>query len=147
MSTETPELYTTLAGEGSDEFEEKRSVFIGHAKHVHDEIGELEEPLLELLSPFQVLRVVLEQDLVIVHYRIHALPADFESDRPLDASVGEVHVSELVLRHVSVNEYIQLHILQLIAAQHLANLRKRLASMDMAFACKVLIPLRHNSSQ
>lgn len=37
MSTETPELYTTLAGEGSDEFEEKRSVFIGHAKHVTSE--------------------------------------------------------------------------------------------------------------
>lgn len=37
MSTETPELYTTLAGEGSDEFEEKRSVFIGHAKHVTGE--------------------------------------------------------------------------------------------------------------
>lgn len=37
MSTETPELYTTLAGEGSDEFEEKRSLFIGHAKHVTSE--------------------------------------------------------------------------------------------------------------
>ena len=31
------ELYTTLAGEGSDEFEEKRSIFIGHAKHVTSE--------------------------------------------------------------------------------------------------------------
>ncbi len=31
------ELYTTLAGEGSDEFEEKRSVFIGHAKHITSE--------------------------------------------------------------------------------------------------------------
>ena len=37
MSTETPELYTTLAGEGSDEFEEKRSIFIGHAKHIISE--------------------------------------------------------------------------------------------------------------
>ncbi|MBP3376082.1 MAG: YigZ family protein [Clostridia bacterium] len=38
MSEETKvELYTTLAGEGSDEFEEKRSVFIGHAKHVVSE--------------------------------------------------------------------------------------------------------------
>ena len=89
-----------------------------------------------------------------VHYRIHALPADLEPDWPLDASVGEVHVSELVLRHVSVNQYTQLHILQLIAAQHLADLRKRLASMDMAFACchlersrEILIPFRHNSSQ
>lgn len=37
MDTTTPELYTTLAGEGSDEFEEKRSIFIGHAKHVTSE--------------------------------------------------------------------------------------------------------------
>ena len=33
----TPELYTTLAGEGVDEFEEKRSLFIGHAKHIKTE--------------------------------------------------------------------------------------------------------------
>ncbi len=33
----TPELYTTLAGEGSDVFEEKRSEFIGHAKHIESE--------------------------------------------------------------------------------------------------------------
>ncbi len=31
---EKPILYTTLKGEGSDEFEEKRSVFICHAKHI-----------------------------------------------------------------------------------------------------------------
>lgn len=31
------ELYTTLAGEGSDEFEERRSLFIGAAKHVTSE--------------------------------------------------------------------------------------------------------------
>ena len=37
MNIESPELYTTLAGEGSDEFEEKRSVFIGHAKHITSE--------------------------------------------------------------------------------------------------------------
>lgn len=38
MSTDTKaELYTTLAGEGVDEFEEKRSLFIGHAKHVTSE--------------------------------------------------------------------------------------------------------------
>ena len=38
MSTDkTAELYTTLAGEGIDEFEEKRSLFIGHAKHVTSE--------------------------------------------------------------------------------------------------------------
>ena len=38
MSTDiTPELYTTLAGEGVDEFEEKRSLFIGHAKHITSE--------------------------------------------------------------------------------------------------------------
>ena len=38
MSTDkTAELYTTLAGEGVDEFEEKRSLFIGHAKHVTTE--------------------------------------------------------------------------------------------------------------
>ena len=38
MSEETKaELYTTLAGEGSDEFEERRSIFIGHAKHVTTE--------------------------------------------------------------------------------------------------------------
>ncbi len=38
MSTEiTPELYTTVADEGSDEFEEKRSIFIGHAKHITSE--------------------------------------------------------------------------------------------------------------
>lgn len=38
MSTDAkPELYTTLAGEGVDEFEEKRSLFIGHAKHVTSE--------------------------------------------------------------------------------------------------------------
>ena len=38
MSTDkTAELYTTLAGEGVDEFEEKRSLFIGHAKHVTSE--------------------------------------------------------------------------------------------------------------
>ncbi len=38
MSEETKtELYTTLAGEGSDEFEERRSIFIGHAKHVTSE--------------------------------------------------------------------------------------------------------------
>lgn len=30
-------LYTTVRGEGSDEFEEKRSVFIGHAKHITTE--------------------------------------------------------------------------------------------------------------
>lgn len=33
----TPELYTTLEGEGHDEFEERRSLFIGHAKHVTTE--------------------------------------------------------------------------------------------------------------
>ena len=37
MDTMSPELYTTLAGEGSDEFEEKRSIFIGHAKHITSE--------------------------------------------------------------------------------------------------------------
>ena len=38
MSTDAKvELYTTLAGEGIDEFEEKRSLFIGHAKHVTSE--------------------------------------------------------------------------------------------------------------
>lgn len=38
MTEETKaELYTTLAGEGSDEFEERRSIFIGHAKHVTSE--------------------------------------------------------------------------------------------------------------
>ena len=37
MNIESPELYTTLAGEGSDEFEEKKSVFIGHAKHIASE--------------------------------------------------------------------------------------------------------------
>lgn len=37
MAKETPELYTTLASEGSDEFEEKRSIFIGHAKHITSE--------------------------------------------------------------------------------------------------------------
>ena len=38
MSNEIkPELYTTLAGEGSDAFEERRSEFIGFAKHVTDE--------------------------------------------------------------------------------------------------------------
>ena len=38
MSNEIrPELYTTLAGEGMDEFEERRSLFIGHAKHVTSE--------------------------------------------------------------------------------------------------------------
>ncbi len=31
------ELYTTLAGEGSDEFEERKSLFIGHAKHITSE--------------------------------------------------------------------------------------------------------------
>ena len=31
------ELYTTLAGEGSDEFEERRSLFIGAAKHITSE--------------------------------------------------------------------------------------------------------------
>ncbi len=33
----TPTLYTTLGGEGCDEFEERRSLFIGHAKHVESE--------------------------------------------------------------------------------------------------------------
>ncbi len=33
----TPTLYTTLAGMGRDEFEERRSVFIGHAAHVTSE--------------------------------------------------------------------------------------------------------------
>ena len=37
MDTISPELYVTLAGEGSDEFEEKRSIFIGHAKHITSE--------------------------------------------------------------------------------------------------------------
>ncbi len=38
MSTDAKvELYTTLAGEGVDEFEEIRSLFIGHAKHVTSE--------------------------------------------------------------------------------------------------------------
>lgn len=37
MNTISPELYTTLQGEGSDEFEEKRSIFIGHAKHITSE--------------------------------------------------------------------------------------------------------------
>ena len=38
MSNENlPELYTTLEGEGVDEFEEKRSLFIGHAKHITSE--------------------------------------------------------------------------------------------------------------
>jgi len=32
-----PVLYTTLAGEGEDRFEEKRSEFIGHAAHVESE--------------------------------------------------------------------------------------------------------------
>lgn len=34
---DTPELYTTLEGNGSDQFEEKRSVFIGHAAPVKTE--------------------------------------------------------------------------------------------------------------
>ena len=33
----SPVLYTTLEGVGRDEFEEKRSVFIGHAAHVESE--------------------------------------------------------------------------------------------------------------
>lgn len=32
-----PELYTTLEGEGHDEFEERKSLFIGHAKHITSE--------------------------------------------------------------------------------------------------------------
>ena len=32
-----PELYTTLEGEGVDEFEERKSLFIGHAKHITSE--------------------------------------------------------------------------------------------------------------
>ncbi|MBO5510363.1 MAG: YigZ family protein, partial [Clostridia bacterium] len=35
--TPAPVLYTTLEGVGKDEFEEKRSVFIGHAAHVETE--------------------------------------------------------------------------------------------------------------
>ena len=35
--TLSPVLYTTLEGVGKDEFEEKRSVFIGHAAHVESE--------------------------------------------------------------------------------------------------------------
>ena len=35
--TPAPVLYTTLEGVGKDEFEEKRSVFIGHAAHVESE--------------------------------------------------------------------------------------------------------------
>ena len=34
LDNPTPVLYTTLEGVGKDEFEEKRSVFIGHAAHV-----------------------------------------------------------------------------------------------------------------
>lgn len=38
MSEETKsELYTTLYGEGTDEFEEKKSLFICHAKHITTE--------------------------------------------------------------------------------------------------------------
>ena len=37
LDTPTPVLYTTLEGVGKDEFEEKRSVFIGHAAHVETE--------------------------------------------------------------------------------------------------------------
>ena len=38
MSNEIkPRLYTTLAGEGDDSFEERRSEFIGYAKHVTSE--------------------------------------------------------------------------------------------------------------
>jgi uncharacterized YigZ family protein len=38
MSNEIkPELYTRLAGEGSDEFEERSSLFICHAKHITSE--------------------------------------------------------------------------------------------------------------
>ncbi len=37
MEETKAELYTTLAGEGSDEFEERRSLFIGHAKHITSE--------------------------------------------------------------------------------------------------------------
>ncbi len=37
MEETRAELYTTLKGEGSDEFEEKRSIFIGHAKHITSE--------------------------------------------------------------------------------------------------------------
>ena len=44
LDTPTPVLYTTLEGVGKDEFEEKRSVFIGHAAHV-----ETEEEALELI--------------------------------------------------------------------------------------------------
>ena len=33
----TPVLYTTLEGAGKDEFEERRSVFIGHATHIENE--------------------------------------------------------------------------------------------------------------
>lgn len=36
-SAPTPRLYTTLEGVGREEFEEKRSVFIGHAAHVETE--------------------------------------------------------------------------------------------------------------
>ena len=43
MSEENlPELYITLSGEGSADFEVKRSVFIGHAKHVISEEQERE---------------------------------------------------------------------------------------------------------
>ena len=37
-----PELYTTVKKEASDEFEEKRSIFIGHAKHIESEEDALE---------------------------------------------------------------------------------------------------------
>ena len=39
------ELYTTVRCEASDEFEEKRSIFIGHAKHI-----ECEEDALEFIK-------------------------------------------------------------------------------------------------
>lgn len=39
------ELYTTVKNEASDEFEEKRSIFIGHAKHI-----ECEEDALDFIK-------------------------------------------------------------------------------------------------
>ena len=46
--------------------------YIGYSKHVHDEVSELEEALFQLARALQVLGVVFEQDLVIVHDCVHA---------------------------------------------------------------------------
>ena len=68
-----------------------------------------------------------------VKERFHRLAAQLEAHRALDSAVGEVEVAEFVLRLDPLHEQLHAHVLELQAAEFVAESGARGLAGNMAF--------------